>query len=101
MHFVMSYDLKAEGTRRADLEDKIEAILSPYQHVKRLSAFYVIKINSEKEWEELRLALNSFASDISEEFHYIMTSPNKEPGKYNGILYRGDWDEINAITVNN
>lgn len=98
MHFVITYDLKAEGSRRAELEDKIESILSPYQHVKRLSALYIVKISDENNWENLRLEFNRFANDIPEVFHYVMTSPNRQPGKYNGILYRGDWEAINDIT---
>lgn len=99
MHFVITYELKAEGTRRADLEDKIEHILSPYRHVKRLSTFYVVKVSDRSDWERLRLALNGFANDIPEEFHYVMTDPVSLSGKYNGILYRGEWDEINELTI--
>ena len=100
MHFVISYDLKAEGTRRAELEDRIESILSPYKHVKRLTTFFVVKVANAGEWEKLRLELTKFANEIPEEFHYVMTSPNPKLDKYNGILYRGDWDAINDITLN-
>ncbi len=99
MHFVISYDLKAEGTRRAELEDKIESILSPYKHVKRLTTFYVVKVTNAQEWESIRVELNGLATNIPEEFHYVMTCPDANPGKYNGILYRGDWDAINEITM--
>lgn len=99
MHFVISYDLKAEGTKKAELEEKLEAVLAPYQHVKRLTAFYVVGVNNEQEWERLRLAINEFANHIKEEFYYVMTSPNPNPAKYNGMLYRGEWDAINEITM--
>ena len=99
MHFVISYDLSAEGTRRAEIEERIERILAPFQHVKRLTTFYVVKVATQSEWESIRNGLNSLSNDIQEEFHFIMSSPNKEPGKYNGVLYRGDWDAINEITL--
>ena len=99
MHFVITYELRAEGTRRVELEDKIDSILTPYRHVKRLSSLYIVGISKMDEWEELRRALNDFSNDIPEEFHYVMTSPESQPSKYNGILYRGEWDEVNAITM--
>lgn len=99
MHFVISYDLSAEGTRRAEIEARIEDILSPFQHAKRLTTFYIVRIGNQSEWEIIRNKMNSLSNEIPEELHFIMSSPNKEPGKYNGILYRGDWDEINKITL--
>lgn len=99
MHFVIIYDLKAEGTRKAELEDKIEKILDSYLHVKRLANLYIVKINNEIEWERIRKSLNGFANDIEENFYFVMTSPNPNPGKYNGILYRGEWDDVNMITM--
>lgn len=97
MHFVLSYDLGAEGQRRSEIEKEIETILSPYTHVKRLSTFYIIRIQENIEWESIRVALTNLAQKISESFHFIMSPPISE-GNYNGILYRGEWDEINAIT---
>ena len=99
MHFVLSYDLSAEGSRRAEIENRIERVLSPYPHVKRLTTFYIIRVANAVEWESIRTGLNNLANDIQEEFHYIMTSPNREAGKYNGILYKGEWDAINEITT--
>lgn len=99
MHFVISYDLSAEGTRRAEIEERIEKILAPFQHVKRLTTFYVVRVNTQSDWESIRNSLNSLSNDIQEEFHFIMSTPNKEHGKYNGILYRGEWDAINEITM--
>lgn len=99
MHFVISYDLSAEGTRRAEIEERIEKILEPFQHVKRLTTFYVVRVATQSDWELIRNKLNSLSNDIQEEFHFIMSTPNKEQGKYNGILYRGEWDDINEITM--
>ena len=36
MHFVLSYDLGADGARRSELEEQIQSIISPYRNVKRL-----------------------------------------------------------------
>ncbi|MDE6159466.1 MAG: hypothetical protein K2F69_05155 [Bacteroidaceae bacterium] len=97
MHFVLSYDLSAQGTRRSEIEEKIENVLSPYKHVKRLSTFYIVLIRVDSDWEAIRSSLTALSQEISETFHFIM-SPSMEGGKYNGILQKGEWDEINAIT---
>ena len=99
MHFVISYDLSAEGTRRAEIERRIESVLSPYQHVKRLSTFYVVRIERAFDWDDILKKLNSLSTEIPEEFHFIMTNPNTQLGKYNGILYRGEWEDINNLTM--
>ena len=99
MHFVLSYDLSAEGSRRAEIEKRIEQVLSPFPHVKRLTTFYIVRVLNTTEWESIRIGLNNLANDIQEEFHYIMSLPNREVGKYNGILYKGEWDAINEITT--
>ena len=96
MHFVLSYDLSAEGARRQEIEQNIEQILHPYRHVKRLSTFYIIHILTNADWENIRVALTKFAQEINESFHFIMTPPI-DIGNYNGLLSKGDWDEINEI----
>ena len=97
MHFVLSYDLGATGEKRREIEQRIESILNPYRHIKRLSTFYIIHIQSNAEWETIRTALTSLSREIVERFHFIM-SPAISEGAYNGILPKGEWDEINAIT---
>ena len=97
MHFVLTYDLSAEGERRTDIENRIENTLAPYIHVKRLSTFYIIQVNGYVEWEAIRSSFTSIAQNISERFHFIM-SPLMTGGRYNGYLPKEDWDEINKIT---
>ena len=45
MHFALTYDLSAQGARRNEIESRIEEILNPYVHVKRLTTFYIIHVN--------------------------------------------------------
>lgn len=97
MHFVLSYDLGATGEKRREIEHRIESILNPYRHTKRLSTFYIVHIQTNTEWETIRTALTSLSREIVERFHFIM-SPVMSEGSYNGILLKGEWDEINAIT---
>ncbi len=98
MHTVFSYDLQIPaGTRRQEIESRIEAILQPYTYVRRLTTFYIIHVATEAEWTALLNSLTALSREISETFRFIM-SPPMDGGRYNGILARGDWDEINAIT---
>lgn len=97
MHFVLSYDLGAQGTRRKEIEDRIENILSPYTHVKRLSTLYIVQIRISPDWEAIRTALTALSKEIPERFHFIM-SPVMSEGTYNGVLSSGEWNDINAIS---
>lgn len=97
MHFVLSYDLSATGERRSSIEERIDNILSPYRHVRRLTTFFIIHIQNEAQWEAIRSSLTALAQEIPETLHFIM-SPAMSGGQYNGILQKGEWDEINNIT---
>jgi hypothetical protein len=97
MHFVLSYDLGADGARRSELEEQIQSIISPYRNVKRLTTFYIIHIESGIVWESIRSQLTNLSVSIPERLHFIMT-PLMDGGKYNGMLQEDQWDEINAIT---
>ena len=59
MHFVLSYDLSATGERRSSIEERIDNILSPYRHVRRLTTFFIIHIQNEAQWEAIRSSLIS------------------------------------------
>ena len=97
MHFALTYDLSAQGARRNEIESRIEEILNPYVHVKRLTTFYIIHVNDNIAWEQIRQALTNLSQGIQEVFYFIMTPPIRG-GRYNGILSNGEWDEINRIT---
>lgn len=97
MHFVLSYDLSATGERRTELEGRIQTIINPYRHVKRLSTFYIVHVDNNAEWTTIRRQMTDLSQGIPERLHFIM-SPLMEGGKYNGILPQGQWDDINVIT---
>lgn len=97
MHFVLTYDLSAGGTRRAEIETSISQVLEAYPHVRRLSTFYVVHVDTSSQWDSIRVSLTNLSRDIPENLHFIM-SPLIEGGRYNGILPEGQWDEINVIT---
>ena len=100
MHFVLTYDLTAEGQRRTEIENEITNILSPYQFVHRLSTFFIIHVDTLNQWETIRVALTELARRIPEQFFFIM-SPAMSVGRYNGFLPQEQWNDINAITALN
>lgn len=97
MHIVMTYDLSATNARRTEIEERIEGILQPYRHVKRLSTFYVIHIDSAAMAESIRQGMDNLSREITETLLFII-SPMMTGGKYNGLLQLGQWEELNAIT---
>lgn len=97
MHFALTYDLSAQGVCRNKIESRIEDILNPYVHVIRLTTFYIIRVDDNNAWEQIRQALTKLSKEIHEAFHFIMTPPIKD-GRYNGVLCGNEWDEINRIS---
>lgn len=99
MHCVLSYDLAVEaGARRQELETQIQTILQQYvPNVRRLTTFYIVYLRNQAEWDVLLGQLTDLSRRIPEVFHFII-SPLMVGGRYNGILPRGEWDEINRIT---
>jgi hypothetical protein len=99
MHFVLSYNLEASGERLTEIKKQIEDILSPYQHVERLSTFYIIHVDLASEWDTILSRLADLSKKIPERLHFIMspTMPS-DSSRYNGILPRGEWDEVNSIS---
>lgn len=99
MHCIFSYDLQLEaGQRRQEIENQIEGILQQYTpNVRRLSTFFIIHLRNQAEWDTLLDRLSRLSRGIPETFYFIL-SPIMDGGRYNGILPRGEWDGINAIT---
>ena len=77
MHFALTYDLSAQGARRNEIESRIEEILNPYVHVKRLTTFYIIHVNDNIAWEQIRQALTNLSQGIQEAFYFTKVSQVK------------------------
>lgn len=98
MHFVLSYDLSASGERRTEIENQIEQILAPYKYIRRLSTFYIIHIDVASEWDTILSKLVDLSQNIAEKFQFIMSPTMPSGSRYNGMLSRTDWSEINTIS---
>lgn len=98
MHFVISWDISAQGTEWTDLNDKMRAILKPYSWARPLTTFYVVNVPSQETWNKILAELSTFAKGHPNKINFIM-SPLMQGGKYNGILPNNMWDEINKRSV--
>lgn len=97
MHFVLSYDLSAEGNRRTEIEQEIISVINPFRTVHGLSTFYIIHVDNPTQWESIRENLTNIARRIPENFFFIMT-PLMSVGRYNGFLPQTLWNDINTLT---
>ena len=99
MHCIFSYELQLlGGVSNTKIEQDIEEVLRLYRHVKRLSSFYIIQLNSEADW----IAIFNSITDIARRYNnqlYFIISPIIPGGKYNGWLPVGEWDTINELSL--
>ena len=98
MHFVLSYDLGATGTRRTQIQQDLDNILQPYRWARRLSTFYIIEVHNTQDWDTILAQLQTLSRNITQRFNFVM-SPIMHGGRYDGILGEGDWDHVNEVTT--
>lgn len=98
MHFVFSYDLGVEaGSRRNEIENKIVSFLPEKKYTKKLNNFYIVSVSDQNDWDNLLKSLQEYSQAIPEKLHFIM-SPLIDGGRYNGILAKGEWADINLLS---
>lgn len=98
MHFVFSYDLGAEGQRRTEIETDINSIMAQYLYTKKLYNFYIIHIDVDSEWDTFLSKMSGLAKSVPEKFHFIISPVMSGGSRYNGLLPKGEWNEINDLS---
>lgn len=99
MHCVFSYDLSVpSGSRREEIVNNINELINTHRNVRRLTTFYILYVQDNNDWERLRVRIANYATSIQETLHFIMTPPIRG-GRYDGILARGEWEDINTIAA--
>ncbi len=63
MHFVVSYEMKSEGERG----------LVGYPWIRLLSAFYILDIDAERDWQVIHERLLAVAQRYSGEVNFLMS----------------------------
>lgn len=101
MHFVFSYDLSIDaGSRRNEIETRIIMQLPENNYTRPLNNFFVVKIATLQEWNDILTNLSKLSHQIPEAFYFIMTPPVAESvERYNGVLPVSNWQRINELTT--
>lgn len=73
MHFIVSWDLKAQGDRWAEIDNALLGGLDGYSWLRLLSAFYIIEIDFEADWQRIHEKLLSVAQRYPDEANFLMS----------------------------
>jgi hypothetical protein len=93
MHFVVSWDISAQGEEWTRINNDLVAVLKPYSWVRPLTTLYVVNVSSQETWNTILAALQSTAQRHGK-VNFLMT-PLMQGGGYNGFLPTNLWNEIN------
>ena len=72
MHFVISWDLRAEKNRWAEINNAMLEGLKGHEWIRLLPAFYILQIGSEQDWQVIQENLLSVAQRYSGEVNFLM-----------------------------
>lgn len=72
MHFVVSWDLRAQGNLRTEVHNAMREGLRGYSWLCLLPAFYIVDVNSEQDWHAIHKNLLSVAQKYSGEVNFLM-----------------------------
>jgi hypothetical protein len=73
MHFVVSWDLSAEQDRWVEINRAMLEALNSHDWLRLLPAFYILEIESEKDWQVIQDKLLSAAQRYSGEVNFLMS----------------------------
>jgi hypothetical protein len=73
MHFVVSWDLKAEGNRWAEINSAMLGGMHGYAWLRLLATFYILEIDSEGDWQVIHENLLSIAERYPGEINFLMS----------------------------
>lgn len=93
MHFVISWDIQAEGEEWKNANDTLKKCLSGYSWVKPLTTLYIVKIRNEEAYDSIKESLKEVASTASITIHFVVT-PIMYGGRYDGWLPDKMWPMI-------
>jgi hypothetical protein len=97
MHFVLSWDIQAEGDEWSEVNKAMKLCLEGYSWVKPLSTFYIVKVSSQDEWEWIKEDLKEVAKNTDLTVHFVV-SPLMDGGRYDGWLPKKTWPKIRKRT---
>lgn len=100
MHLVLSWDIKVDSEDSEEWSQANEALkecIKNHDWIKPLKNFYIVKVDSQIDFELLRSKLQSKIMKYPGKINYIM-SPLMVGGKYLGWLPKSLWPKIRSKT---
>jgi hypothetical protein len=73
MHFVISWEMKADGEQQNEIDNAMLAGLAGYAWIRLLSAFYILDIDTEQDWHVIQGRLLAVAQRYSGKVNFLMS----------------------------
>ena len=73
MHFVVSWELKPQGKRSGEINSAMLEGLSGCSWLRMLSSFYIVDIDSERDWNVIHERLLATAERFKGEVNFLMS----------------------------
>ena len=93
MHIMVSWDIKAEGSRWKDVDKELKACLEDYSWIKPLTTLYIVQIEDAHDRSSLKKSLTDVCRKHPERIRLLM-SPTMQGGSYGGWLPGSLWPKI-------
>jgi hypothetical protein len=97
MHVVVSWDISASEPDWSAINERLLGVFKPYNWIRPLNTFYVVKVNSEEQRALLHNELLTAARSTPITVLFLV-SPIIHDGKYQGLLPKDTWPDLNAKT---
>ena len=98
MHFLLTYGVvETPVPNIGNLKNTFEGIIMQKPNYRALSNTFIIRIDSQTEWQELLTKLINLTKNNGESIHFIAT-PLMHGGRYNGFVPQNSWQNINKLT---
>jgi hypothetical protein len=96
MHFIVSWDIKASEPLWTQIDNEMKGQLVNFPSLRPLTTFYVVKAQSQADWDNILRGLQTVASRYSGV--YFVMSPLMQGGSYNGWLPSDYWPQLTTLT---
>jgi hypothetical protein len=94
MHMVVSWDIKTENPKWAEIDAKLKDALQGFSWVRPLTTFYVVRLTSDADRMTIRDRMLVIAKAAGVTVHFIL-SPVMAGGRYDGYLPADSWPKLN------
>jgi len=101
MHFVVSWDIHAQGARWSEIHNQLQACLAQYSWVKPLNTLYVVNVGSQFDGNQVVSNLTSVAqrAEATGVTVNFLATPLMSGGRYQGFLPQETWNAVNERSI--